>query len=172
MKGENMDSATQAWLDQADANLASIIRRRGWAIQYIGGSECSAPGCDCPEFEGPPFAYTVGLFGLGHPELLIFGVDPDTACGVLDDLGERVRGGEPLLPGITIEFDEWPHRIIPEVVPNPGDIVFFANIFYQRPDEASVPVLQLSYDDAEGRFPWEEGCLASDMQPRPGTFSA
>jgi hypothetical protein len=114
----------------------------------------------------------VGLFGLGHPELLIFGVDPGTACGVLDDLGERVRGGEPLLPGITIEFDEWPHRIIPEVVPNPGDIVFFANIFYQRPDEASVPVLQLSYDDIEGRFPWEERYMAPEMQPRPGTFRA
>lgn len=167
-----MDASTRAWLDQADAAMASIIRRHGWAIQYVGVSQCGGPGCDCPAVDGPPFAYTVGLFGMGHPELLIFGVDPTTASEVLNDLGRRVRQGEALLPGIVIEFAEWPHRVIPEIVPNPGDIVFAANEFYQRPDEASVPVLQLTYDDDEGLFPWEEGCLAPEIQPRPGTFQA
>jgi hypothetical protein len=163
-----MDASTQAWLDQADANLATIIRRHGWAIQYVGGALCSGPRCDCVEEEGPPFAYTIGLFGLGHPELLIFGVDTGTAFGVLDDLGERVRAGEALLPGIMIEFEDWPHRVIPEFVPNPGEIVFIANAFYQRPAEASVPVLQMSYDDVEGRFPWEEGYTAPRCNPARG----
>jgi len=44
--------------------------------------------------------------------------------------------------------------------------------FYGRSVESSVPVLQLSYDDVEGRFPWEDGYAAPDMQPRPGTFTA
>ena len=39
--------------------------------------------------EGPAFAYTVGLFGLGHPELLIFGVYPEDALAVLNDLHRR-----------------------------------------------------------------------------------
>jgi Domain of unknown function (DUF4262) len=47
-----------------------------------------------------------------------------------------------------------------------------ANRFYLRPDEASVPVLQLTYDDRPGRFPWEPGYAVPDMQPRPGTFRA
>jgi hypothetical protein len=114
----------------------------------------------------------VGLFGLDHPELLIFGVPPETASGVLNTLGERIRSGENLIPGQLITFENWPHRIIPEVVPNPGEIVLEANRFYQRPDEASVLVLQLSYDDLEGRFPWEEGYSTPEMQPRPGTFRA
>jgi len=38
--------------------------------------------------------------------------------------------------------------------------------------DASVPVLQLSYDDTAGRFPWEEGYATPEMQPRPGTFRA
>ena len=167
-----MDSRTQSWIDQDEAWMADTIRRRGWAIQYVGGEECSRPGCDCPAGDEPPFAYTVGLFGLAHPELLIFGVPPAVAAGVLNDLGERVRGGEALLPGQLITFDNWPHRIVPEPVPNPGDIVFSANRFYCRPDEFSVPVLQLSYDDAEGRFPWDDGYAAPEMQPRPGTFTA
>ena len=91
---------------------------------------------------------------------------------VLNDLGERVRAGEALLPGQLVMFDDWPHRITPEPVPNPGDIVFSANDFYRRPDKHSVPVLQLTYDDTEGRFPRDDGYAAPEMQPRPGTFNA
>lgn len=167
-----MNARTQAWLDQEDARIKEVVRRFGWAIEYIGGGCCSFPGCDGGDDEGPPFAYTVGLFGLGHPELLAFGLGPDTALTLLNHLGEQIRGGEPLIPGMVICFDEWTHRVIPEEVPNPGEIVFSANRFYGRPDFASVPVLQLSYDDSSGRFPWEDGYSAPVMQPRPGTFRA
>ena len=163
---------TQAWLDQEDARISTVIRRHGWAIEYIGGDVCSRPGCGCSADTGVPFAYTVGLFGLGHRELLIFGVPPGTAAGVLNTLGERIRSGDTLLPGQLITFEQWQHRIIPEEVPNPGEIVFTANRHYQRPDEASVPVLQLSYDDEQGRFPWDDGYVAPEMQPRPGSFRA
>lgn len=162
-----------AWLDQEDARVSSYIREFGVSIEYVGGGICSAPGCDRgADDEGPPFAYTIGLFGLGHPELLIFGVDAGTALGVLNELSDRVRRGANLVPGELLTFEQWPHRIVPEVVPNPGEIVFGANRHYQRPDAASVPVLQLSYDDAAGRFPWEPGHTAPEMQPRPGTFRA
>ena len=162
----------QAWIDQEQAHIVEMIRRTGWAIQYVGGDTCSRPGCDSPPDEQPPFAYTIGLFGLGHPELLIIGVDPATAQGVLNTLALRMRQGEVLMPGLIITFEDWPHRIIPEVVPNPGEIVLGANSFYQRPPEHSVPVLQLTYDDTEGRFPWDQGYIAPEMQPRPGTFAA
>lgn len=166
-----MDAATQAWLDQQDAMVTDIIGSYGWFIQYVGGGSCDVPGCDCSDEGVMPFAYTVGLFGLGHPELLIFGTDAPTAATILNHLGERVRAGAALLPGQLLAFDDRPHRIIPEEVPNPGDIVLTANRFYQRPAEASVPVLQLSYSDPEGRFPWEDGYAGSE-QPRPGTFTA
>ncbi len=167
-----MDAQAEAWIDQQAAELTARIRRHGWAIQYVAGGACSYPDCDCSDDDGPSFAYTIGLFGMGHPELLIFGVDPETASGVLNTLGERVRSGEALLPGQLITIEEWPHRIIPEELPNPGDIVLGANDFYRRPQRHSVPVLQLSYDDLEGHFPWEEGYVAPSVQPRPGTFHA
>lgn len=167
-----MDARTQAWFDQETARRTATIRRQGWQIQYVGGSTCSRPGCACGPGDGPPFAYTIGLFGMGHPELLIFGVPPETAAGVLNDLGNRIRAGESLLSGQLITFADWPHRIVPEVVPNPSEIVFAANDFYQRPAEESVPVLQLSYDDTAGRFPWDDQYAAPEMQPRPGTFRA
>ena len=117
-------------------------------------------------------AYTTGLFGMGHPELLVFGTPPDLAFGLLNNLGERIRAGANLVPGIEIDFEQWHHKVIPEEVPNPGDIVFEANRFYQRPAEASVPVLQLSYDDGTGVYPWDPDYPVPEMQPRPGTFTA
>lgn len=167
-----MDARIEAWFDQQDAQMTSAVREYGWFIRYVGGDVCTAPGCGHPDSDGPPFAYTVGLFGMNHPELLIFGVPPGIAAGVFDELGRRVRGGESLLPGMLLTFDEWPHRVVPEEVPNPGEIVFDANRFYRRPDEFSVPVLQLTYDDAAGRFPWDDGYEAPGLQPRPGTFRA
>ena len=167
-----MDAQTQAWIDQEQARLADTIRKHGWAIQYVGGESCSRPGCNCPKTEQPPFAYTIGLFGLAHPELLILGAGPQTSAGVLNDLGDRVREGAALLPGQLITFEGWPHRIIPEALPNPGEVLLGANAYYQRPAEYSVCALQLSYDDKEGRFPWEAGYSSPAMQPRPGTFAA
>lgn len=99
--------------------------------------------------------------------------DDGTAIGVLNDLGARIKAGAELLTGQLVEFDAWPHRIVCEQVPNPGEIVFTANRHYQRPAEVSVPVLQLTYDDKAGRFPWDPGYQnAPEIQPRPGTFTA
>jgi uncharacterized protein DUF4262 len=168
-----MNVAAQAWLDQEDARVAAAVRKHGWFIEYVGGRSCTAPGCDCAEDgDGPAFAYTVGLFGLHHPELLIFGVPPDVAFGVLNNLGSRVKAGEALLPGQLLTFREWPHQVMPEPVPNPEDIVFGANRYYQLAYGSSVPVLQLSYDDTWGHFPWEDQYAARELQPRPGAFHA
>ena len=93
---------TQAWIDQHDANIAAMIRRYGWYIAYVGGGECSCPGCDGGEVEEAPFAYTVGLFGLAHPELLIFGVGSETASGVLNSLGDRSVHAQ-MLEGASIQ---------------------------------------------------------------------
>ncbi len=120
----------------------------------------------------PPFAYTVGLFGLGHPELLVFGLDMHDSQGLLNTVGDQIREGGDVIPGIEFGVGAWPRKVVAEEVPNPGDIVFSANRFYQRPDEFSVPVLQLTYSDENGLYPWDDGFGDPVTQPRPGTFKA
>ncbi len=160
----NSDLEIQAWLDQEDEHTAQVIRAHGVYIQYVGGDSA---------LREASFAYTVGLFGLGHPELLIIGVGPNTASGVLNDVSARVRAGSNLVPGEILSFAEWPHRVVVEFVPNAGEIAFAANRFYQRPSEASVPLFQLTYDDKGGRFPWEAGYANEPwVQPRPGEMRA
>ncbi len=155
--------ATQAWLDQDDHLTVEMIRRYGWRIIYVLGEE----GPD----GGPAFGYTVGLFGLGHPELLITGVSFDLAVELLTDLCLQVREGENLLPHREIRWAGWERRLTTEQVPNPEDLVFEANRFYRRPPYDPVSVLQLSFADGRGRFPWDRGYDGPD-QPRPGTFTA
>jgi uncharacterized protein DUF4262 len=167
-KGQTMTSvptpAQQAWLDQEDSDTARIVREHGVYIQYVLGDR---------DRKQTPFAYTVGMFGIAHPELLVVGVDQGTAGGLLNEVARQVRGGRMLVPGELLTFEQWPHRVIVEEVPNPAEIAFTANRFYQRPDELSVPLLQLTYDDKGGRFPWESGySVAAWIQPRPGELRA
>lgn len=162
-----------AWLDQEDARTAECIRKYGVYLQYVGGGSCGTPGCaGGPDDEGPAFGYTIGLFGLGHPELVIVGANMETTSAVLNNLAQRIKDGANFVPGELVTFDEWPHSIIAEELPNPGEILFAANRFYCRPRWASVPALQLSYDDKAGRFPWEDDYAAPDKQPRPGTWAS
>jgi hypothetical protein len=49
-------------------------------IQLVSGGNSQVP---------PSFAYTVGLFGLGHPELVVLTTGSQTSGGLLNHLGER-----------------------------------------------------------------------------------
>jgi hypothetical protein len=159
------NSQLQAWLDQEDQHVAQTIRKHGQFIQLVGG--------DVSSQSLPSFAYTVGLFGLGHPELVVLSVGSDTACGLLNDLGARIRAGDNLIAGSLLSFEHWSHRVTVEELPNPGEILFSANRHYQRPAEASVPAYQLTYDDMLGRFPWDPGYSnGPHVQARPGTWRA
>src|SRR3954469_20660556 len=75
------DPQLTAWLDQEDAHLAQVIRARRWAVQFVGPGE---------EADEPAFAYTIGLFGLGHPELVVVSLSPTVAHALLERAAELV----------------------------------------------------------------------------------
>jgi Domain of unknown function (DUF4262) len=158
------DPQLTAWLDQEDAHLAQVIRARRWAVQYVGAG--TGP-------DEPPFGYTIGLFGLGHPELVVVGLPPDVTHAVLDPLAVVVADGRDLLPGEVVSSPEDGRPLVVEELPNPGDVVLVANRFYQRPAEYSVPAYQLAWPTDDALFPWDDGYPAeSAWQPRPGTWRA
>ena len=158
------DPQITAWLDQEHAHLAQVIRTHRFAVQFVGAGD---------ERDEPPFAYTVGLFGLGHPELVVVGVGHEVAHGMLNRVGRSVVNGRNLVPGELVHDDSGPVALAVEVVPNPGEIVFSANRFYERPDEFSVPAFQLTWPDADGAYPWDPRyAYPPEAQPRPGTWQA
>ncbi len=174
------DPAIGAWLDQEDRRTAEMIRRHGVYIQYVGGAECEccvalnrADRRRAKRETSAPFAYTVGLFGLGHPELAVVGLSAGDAATMLNYLAAGVGMGRNLVPGEVIDSLEPRQRFLVEVVPNPGQIAFAANRYYQRPDAFSVGLLQVTWSDCEGRFPGEPGCsIPAHVQPRPGRWRA
>jgi hypothetical protein len=158
------DPQTLAWLDQEDAHLAQTIRAHRWAVQYVGPGEAPTE---------PAFGYTIGLFGLGHPELVVVGLSPEGTHGILGRVAETVADGRDLVAGELLTWLDWDGRLVVEGMPNPGDVVLGANRFYERPAEHSVPAYQLTWAHADGLFPWDEGCSCGpDCQPRPGTWRA
>jgi hypothetical protein len=158
------DPQTIAWLDQEDARLAQVVRRHRWAVQHVAAGEESGE---------PSFAYTVGLFGLGHPELVVVAVDHENACGVLNEVAAMVLDGRDLVAGEVIHDDDGLPVLAVEELPNPGEVLFSANRFYQRPDEFSVPAYQLTWALPGGVFPWDDDYPCEpDCQPRPGTWRA
>ena len=158
------DPQTLAWLDQEDAHLARTIRTHRWAVQFVGAGD--DPG-------EPSFGYTIGLFGLGHPELVIVGLGCDNTHGMLQRVAGMVAEGRDLVVGELLRWPDWGGLMVVEQLPNPGEVVLGANRFYERPAEFSVPAYQLTWSHADGLFPWDEGySCGPECQPRPGTWRA
>lgn len=152
------------WLDQEDRRVSENIRRHGCSLEYVmpcvGDTDTTA------------FCYTIGLFGLGHPELIVFGLDQHRAAGFLNHMHGLIKAGRDLVPGEVLTFAGHDERYLVEEVPNPGDIIFGANRHYARPSEFSVRAFQLTWS-VGCAFPWDEGSpYPPYRQPRPGTFSA
>lgn len=150
---------TSAWLDQEDRRVIDFIRTYGCYLQVVNAED-----------DDPGFAYTVGLFGIGHPELLVFGLDMESIGFVLNGFFAQIRDGGDLMPGEMTRLPGCNTNFFVEELPNPGDILFSANRHYQRPPEVSVPGYQLTWD-MDGAFPWDPGYPDTAMrQPRPGDF--
>ena len=142
------DPQTIAWLDQEDARLAQIDPHPPLRRSVRRGRATSPTS--------PAFGYTVGLFGLGHPELVVTGLDHRTSHALLNRVAGMVVDGRDLVPGEVLQDDtgrDIAHRrgaAQPRRRPASR-----ANRFYERPDEFSVPAFQLTWADADGGFPWD-----------------
>jgi hypothetical protein len=128
-------------------NEVSILERRerhGWFVNRIA-----------EDAAGPGFAYSFGLYEeFSHPEIIIFGLPDETMHRLINDVGNRVRGGakysagdetSDLLKGYTCAF-----RTV-----NPlqyRKTLTWALWFYGN---ANFPALQLFWPDKLNRFPWD-----------------
>ena len=80
------DGATR---EEVRLDLHRTIQRCGWAIQCVEADRRKAS-----------WAYTIGLTAaVGHPELVVIGLEPTRAAGGIDVLARRILAGERFTPG-------------------------------------------------------------------------
>lgn len=130
--------------DEIERRVREDIERFGWHVALVPG-----------EGETPGWAWTLGLFErFAHPELAIFGMPLEEMHRVLNLLGLRVKRGLRLADGARIAGIFEAYALALRQVDVRWVDPFFGNVawHYRRAD---VPLLQVLWPDAQGRFPWE-----------------
>lgn len=127
------------WATKKDVlnHLRAIIRRRGWAVQYV-------------ESDTQPFAYTIGMHDKGVPELLVTGLDPHTSVRMLDCIArDVVDNGTVLWPSMHIALgDDFVLEVVE--VEHPDVHLPFAVGIY-----GPIRALQLVWTDDARQWPWD-----------------
>ncbi len=118
--------------------------------------------------EGRSFSYTVGLHkSYGHPEMIIFGLPPELAAGVLSDVARRAKDGNPFdLTKPTDELLADCDAVFANVLKeNYSDYVLSAMKF-NRGEEFSV--FQVVWPSAsDGLFPWRSDAAPEFVTAQP-----
>jgi Domain of unknown function (DUF4262) len=145
--------------DHADADRDANVRRD---VAEFG---CHVSVLTDPRGE-PVCAFTIGLVTTyGHPEIVVFGLPPEVAVGLLEALEEDLEDGtrfatdrryDNLLRGYACMF----RPVHPD---NVG--MFEAAVRYHGGRD--FPILQVFWPDRQGRFPWEAGVRDGFRQLQP-----
>jgi hypothetical protein len=130
--------------------LKNVQGEPGWKVMGISAGK-----------EGPGFAYTIGLYhNYKHPEIILFGLPIETALTLLNDVGDRVKGGEVIQPNVTYTDLVQKYPVMFKPISNNDsdtreDLLGIAVRFYGH---VNFPVLQFIWTDPKGKFPWESDC--------------
>ena len=143
-------------LDPAARDFVQTIRQAGWIATHVQAEESR-----------PSFTYTTGLWATtGLPELIVFGLDMESAHRTFLAILDRERRGDRVPPGLPVNglveggraalfgTDRCKH----------AEFMQLTNWFYDHP---GFPCEQLVLSDRRGVLPWEEGCDADFRAGQP-----
>ncbi len=141
-----------ASIENIREKLVTDVEKHGWIVLQVFGENLLL------------FSYTVGLFKkFGHPEIVISGLNADTAHAILNDISHDIAKGiirEPehayddILEGYPCFFKSVPASKYDEYFGR-------ANLYYQ---EIKYPVLQCILPDSKSRFPGDEGYVSTGQE--------
>ena len=133
--------------------IREIILDKGWAVQQVMPGSPYQPG----------FAYTIGLEGLGQPELIVFGHDLPAMQHLLNATAEK-----------TASRKDWNKRF--QVTPQPGHRVqlrpaldlwrdTYATFAHAHWGEEPFRLWQVRRPRKDGSFSWNGVCCQPPCQP-------
>jgi len=120
-----------------------------------------------PEEGAPGFSYTIGLSKDGVlPELLIFGIDPQSSHVILNDMASRLKTVGRPEDGAKLERIANLPLLVRQV---PGEVArHYARFVCSLLGNETPDVMQVVWPDPRGRFPGERGYdrFYDQAQPR------
>lgn len=142
-------------LDRFMTQVHEHYEQTGWHVQGVLGDENHLG-----------FVYTVGLWKrYGHPEIIVFGLNPHVAHQILNHLGNRIAAGERFTNGTDDNvFERYQAAFKMVHDPYEGDYFNVAIAFYEHENFKAV---QLFWPDPNGKFPWEKGFDESFRRIQP-----
>lgn len=141
----------QGSLDEIQRRALDDIKQYGWHLITVPDDD-----------EGPGFVYSVGMMQtLNHPEIIMFGLEPELMADVIDGMGHQIRKGRCFArPGLVDDFlKDYPCKIVPVAKQWHAEYLGYA-IWHRRylgqPD--TLQAVQCLWPDKRGRFPDEPSC--------------
>lgn len=134
-------------MDHVD-KIAWVIETNGWCAEPV------APRDDPPT---PGYTYTIGFEeSFRHPEVVIFGLQPVAARGLIEMLAMHIDAGGVIPDGMFVGFldDDLPAALLPVDMEEHAGLFETATAFYLHDN---YRVCQFVWPDRNAKMPWDEG---------------
>ena len=144
-------------MDKKDKKIQDVIKTVGWYVFKVFDEKGQLPD----------FAYSVGAFySYQQPEIIIYGLDLDDMHNIINDIvgamkdGKKIRVNKPY-DDFLVNYDCLFRRVRKK---HYREHFGYGRWFYQG---NNFPALQCFWPDANGVYPWQEGCAqyVIDCQP-------
>ena len=143
--------------DETPDHIREVIDKYGWWVGLIHS-----------DGEAPEFAYTIGLYEkFGHPEIIIFGLAPESMHGILNHCGDMIRGGKRFRLGESVSdvLDGYDVRF--RAVTAQASYADYLGYGCRHYGDQVFPVLQLLWPDKQQRFPGDDAAPDFLAQRQP-----
>jgi hypothetical protein len=132
-------------------------------VRFVETHGCFIVSVFDPDDDVVPFSYSIGFTkSLGQPEVVLFGLPGKTAHPLINDLFRLCQDGLKLVDWAIIDGLVVDYRCIARSVDESWIIQsqFASALWYHRTqmNSALEDVVQIVWPDADGIFPWQEGC--------------
>ena len=141
--------------NEFEQQILNNIQRSGWHCNAVGAGESF-----------PTFVYTVGLtHSFGHPELIIIGLAPASAHGILSKIVERLTAAadsDSASKESGPADEPWTCVAVPE---SSRSELALSAVWYN--EGTDFPMNQVVWPCPNGHFPWDEEADIAFVDSQP-----
>ena len=136
-----------------EQQILDNIQQSGWHCNAVAAGKAY-----------PTFVYTVGLeHCYRHPELIIFGLAPVTAHGILSKIVQRLSAeGDSELTNTASADEPWSYVAVPES--NRAELALSTLWYYEGTD---FRMDQVIWPCPNGKFPWDDAADDAFIKSQP-----